>query len=185
MARALVCSRDFFVFPKSFCNKKKFASPKIEINICETANGGCRENCTFLGNGLRRCGCFDSNAIVSLQDGVSCTCRTGYRRVEANKTCQGIFFCFIFQIVSGLCFGVFYHFFPVCSEFFLIFSSEINPCDFNNGGCEDHCIYQGPGRSICDCKGIPNSDLSLDEKTCPCNPGFEKSPVDKKTCPGV
>eukprot|EP01023_Acetabularia_acetabulum_P048064 TRINITY_DN50713_c0_g1_i1.p1 TRINITY_DN50713_c0_g1~~TRINITY_DN50713_c0_g1_i1.p1 ORF type:complete len:143 (+),score=4.73 TRINITY_DN50713_c0_g1_i1:207-635(+) len=40
----------------------------------------------------------------------------------------------------------------------------INPCVFNNGGCEDLCIVKSPGKSVCAC--APGLKLKSDNHTC-------------------
>lgn len=55
------------------------------INLCNTANGGCEDTCTFLGPNQRGCICRDPNSVLA---GTICNCKPGYEKIGVN--CLGM-----------------------------------------------------------------------------------------------
>src|SRR4051812_46326335 len=53
----------------------------------------------------------------------------------------------------------------------------INPCTKLNGGCEEICVFIGPGERRCDCSDRQNAYLfpPLTKVSCLCNPGYNKT----------
>jgi hypothetical protein len=53
----------------------------------------------------------------------------------------------------------------------LIFSG-VNPCQVNNGGCEDTCVFLAPGKFNCTCG--EGRIMDQDGRTCGCPEGFKE-----------
>lgn len=109
---------------------------------------GCEDACIYTGPGTYKCGCSAPHAFLDL-DNKTCACSTGYSK---NLTkCDSI-----------------------TSLFPILIDVEINLCEKKNGECEDRCTPNGPGLRLCSCLST-GAFLERDGKTCGCSLGYVKN----------
>jgi hypothetical protein len=143
----------------------------LASNPCNDGNnGGCSQICLYDGNtGTASCIC-GANALPLAPDSPTCLCNLGFELDVISLECQRkVFFRSSSKILQKKAtnlqnFGE--------SPNFFNFYQAINPCDTNNGGCTDICLYAGPGKSTCQCNDNQNT-IQVDND-CACVTGYTK-----------
>nr|XP_039270654.1 uncharacterized protein LOC120345319 isoform X2 [Styela clava] len=145
----------FFSGHRCMCpNTRQWVNNVCEnYNECDDDNGGCSDICEDLDDGYR-CACPAGMTLT--QDGLNCeidSCAEQNWPFVCSQICQNV------PGGSYQC---------MCQEGYLMEDdghncTEINECEFGNGGCEDVCVNT-EGSYRCECP--PNMELRPDGKTC-------------------
>ena len=154
---------------QTFCPEGSLSSYRVVHNQCEKNecldnNGGCQGTChNTIGSYV--CNCSHGKVLAS--DGHSCVpdhCRTA--GLNCNHQCVN-------DLTVARC---------TCPEHFTLGDDgrscvDLNECDDNNGGCQEHCVNLSPGYQ---CACYATKMLDIDQKSCihdPCHQDSTKTAV--------
>ena len=125
----------------------------LVIDQCEENNGGCEDLCIFVPSRMTSyCSCENIVKSSIGADKKTCVCPDETNWIKMGKACSRNFFIFAKILIN---------------------EKAVNPCAYDNGGCEDECHYLNPGEHECECT-MENSELSEDGKSCVCLPQYSK-----------